>query len=112
MLIFTVKAVRLIDSAIAQYGRDSHRELWRKWYGQHPGVRRGPKDPLDDGTGPMPEDVRGAVLETLTIMWGARLEELSKITSEDDRADLENDLAYIRSVKQSVENPPQVAAPR
>jgi hypothetical protein len=109
MLIFTVKAVRLIDRAFAQHGHDAQRELWRAWHSHHLRVRRGPDDPVDDGAGPMPENVRAAVLEMLATMWAARLKELNKITSEDDRADLENDLAYIRSVKQSIESPPQVA---
>ena len=106
MLIFTVKAIRLLDGAFLRYGNDAQRALWRNWGSRHTAVRRSSDDPIDDGSGPMPDDVKRDVLEVLAAMYFARMGEREKITSEDDLADLDNDLAYINSVKHSIENPP------
>jgi hypothetical protein len=106
MLIFTLRAKRLIGNSILDFGDDSQLAIWRRWVAAHPEVRRGPNDPWDDGKGPMPTDVRDAALSSLRrrLEMMMRRFETEKL-SEDEVADLSNDLADIRSVTKSLENP-------
>jgi hypothetical protein len=107
MLIFTLKAKRLIGDAISNFGDDSHLAVWRKWTADHPEVRRGPKDPWDDATGPMPGYIREVALTSLRRRLDAlmRRVETEKL-SEDEIADLTNDVAETRSIARFIENPP------
>jgi hypothetical protein len=103
MLIFTLKARRLINQAVNTYGNDHQRRIWRAWLGAHPDVRRGPADPYDDGTGALSPEVAGVARSVLNQLFDA-IERRAKVaTSDDDMVDLSNDLAFIRSVVRSID---------
>lgn len=99
MLIFTVGERQLINRAVNAYGNDAQRQVWRSWANIHPRVRRGPADPWDDGTGPLPRDVADAARSALNQLFVAIMQRAkSGNLSEDELADLGNDLSEIRSV--------------
>ncbi len=98
MLIFTLKARRLINRAVNAYGNDHQRETWRSFARTHPEVRRGPADPYEDGKGALSPDVADVARSVLNQMFNAMQLRLKEGLSEDEVADLSNDLALIRSV--------------
>jgi hypothetical protein len=99
MIIFTLKARRLITRAVNTYGNDHQREVWRSWAAAHPDVRRGPADAYEDGKGSLAPDVVQVALSTLNQMFNAMQARLnSQSLSDDETADLGNDLAFIRSL--------------
>jgi hypothetical protein len=99
MLIFTVGERQLINRAINAYGNDSQRAIWKSWANSHPRVRRGPAEPWDDGTGPIPAELADAARSALNQMFIAMTARATSAKlSEDEIADLNNDLSEIRSV--------------
>jgi hypothetical protein len=101
MLILTTAARDLIARAFDTRGDTNERQIWSRWSAEHQHVRRGPNDPLDDGT---PDDhefaaAAGHVLERLFVETSERAK---ANLSEDDVEDLDNELAYIRSVMRSI----------
>jgi len=99
MLIFSVGERQLINRAINAYGNDSQRAIWRSWVSSHPRVRSGPAEPWDDGTGPIPAEVADVARSALNQMFMAMMSRTtSSKLSEDEIADLSNDLSEIRSV--------------
>jgi hypothetical protein len=99
MLIFTLKARRLINQAVNAFGNDHQRLVWRTWASAHPDIRRGPADPYDDGAGALSPEVATVARTVLNQLFDATQRRLgSSSLSEDDIADISNDLAFIRSV--------------
>jgi hypothetical protein len=99
MLILTLKARRLITRAVNAYGNDHQREIWRAWSASHQDVRRGPADAFEDGAGAFPPEVATVAHSVLNQMFDAQTRRLNSGTlSEDEEADLSNDIAFIRSV--------------
>jgi len=99
MIIFTLKARRAITQAVNTYGNDHQRETWRSWAAAHPDMRRGPADPYEDGKGSLSPEVAEVARSALNQMFNALQNRLnSQGLSEDEAADLSNDLAHIRSL--------------
>jgi hypothetical protein len=99
MLIFSVGERQLINRAVNAHGNDSQRAIWRSWASSHPRVRRGPAEPWDDGTGPIPTEVADVARSALNQMFDAMMRRTTSAKlSEDETADLSNDLSEIRSV--------------
>ena len=88
MLILTLKARRLITRAVDAFGNDRQREIWRAWSAAHP-----------DGAGAFPPKVASVAHSVLNQMFDAQTRRLnSNKLSEDEEADLSNDIAFTRSV--------------
>ena len=102
MLIFTLKARQLISRAVNVYGNDHQREIWRSFNAAHPEVRRGPADPYEDGKGALSPEVADVACSVLNQMFNAMQLRLKDGLSEDEVADLSNDLAFIRSVAKTL----------
>ena len=103
MIIFTLKARRLITRAVDTYGNDHQRETWRSWAAAHPDMRRGPADPYEDGKGSLSSEVAEVARSALNQMFNALQNRLSSQgMSEDEATDLSNDLAYIRSLVETL----------
>ena len=101
MLIFSVGERQVIY--VNAYGDDAQRAIWRSEASAHPQVRRGPAEPWDDGTGPLPAELTEVARSVLNQMFDAMSRRgASPGLSEDDLADLSNDLSYIRSVVKSL----------
>jgi len=99
MLIFTLKARRLITRAVNAFGDDRQRKIWLEWSAAHPETRRGPADPFEDGGGAFPPEVATVAHSVLNQIFDAQTRRLnSNKLSEDEEADLSNDIAFIRSV--------------
>src|SRR5258707_10609954 len=106
MLIFSVGERQLINRAINAFGNDSQRAIWRSWANTHSRVRRGPAEPWDDGTGPLPAEVADVARSALNQMFGAMMSRATSAKlSEDEMADLSNDLSEIRSVVEFLSEP-------
>jgi|SRR6266850_7955230 len=103
MIILTLKELQFIDEAVLRYGDDRDRDIWFNWKLAHPAVRYDPAGPIDDGTGRMPSyvvDMVTAVLARLESFLQTRI--ASAGISEDDAADLCNDVAEIRSTNAAI----------
>ena len=105
MLILTAAARELIGRAFDGYGGQTEREIWYRWSAEHPDVRRGPNDPWDDGK-PFDHEFSEAALAVLRRLLTKTKARADMPMSEDDLEDLDNELAYIRAVGRSVEEPP------
>jgi hypothetical protein len=95
-VIFTLKKRRAIDRAIFAHAAAEDVVLWRNWVRDHPAVRCGPADPLDDGTGPMPERVVEAAVAALNDAADV-LDKRSEVAAFDEVPDLANDALDILS---------------
>ena len=84
---FTPKAKRLVDSAVSELNRDAQK-IWKNW--AHNWV----------GAGHVPSDVANVAVDALSII-DARLQDYLANPSldDDERADLINDLGYVRAVR-------------
>jgi hypothetical protein len=103
MVIFTVGERELIERAVDRFGDDRQRLVWRSWARAHPRVRRGPADQWDDGEGPIPPPVAEVVGSSLDQLFEVKAQEAKlSVLSEDDLADLSNDLTEIRSLARSL----------
>jgi len=103
MIVFTLKERRLIDEAVTNFGDDKERRIWRDWVIDHPDVRYDPAASPDDGKEGMPWDVQSVALSNLHRLereLRARIE--SENTSDDDAAELCNDLAELNSTVEAV----------
>jgi hypothetical protein len=108
MLIFTAAARDLIARAFDTYGDATERQIWARWSGQHRAARRGPNDPWDDGM-PFDNEFAAAAVVVLRRLAIDKRERVDASLSEDDREDLDNELAYIRSVALSIREHPAPA---
>lgn len=103
MIIFTLKERRLVDEAVHRYGDEHERTVWRDWTLNHPAVRYDLAAAPDDGTGRMPSYVAEVLVAAL-----ARLERalqsriVSKEISDEEAADLCNDVLEIQSTAEAI----------
>lgn len=112
MMIFTLKVRRTIEQAVQMYGDDRQRLIWRSWSEEHPAVRRGPADPFDDGKGTMPVEVVSVAYSALNQMFQAMKSRADRPEmTEDDLADLSNDLTFIQSIVRALPQPSAGAEP-
>jgi hypothetical protein len=102
MLILTLKARQLINRSVNTFGNDQQRAVWRSFIAEHPDVRHGPADPYEDGSGAFPPDVAEVARSVLNQMFAAMQARLKGTLSEDEIADLSNDLAFVRSVMRTL----------
>lgn len=97
---------RHLRHIVFQYGRDWQRDLWMKHLEDAPRYEPDPKlnpcpapDPWpDDAQGPMPGDLRVALLECLHLEAVNLLSQLGPGAIEDDAADAGNDYAYVHGL--------------
>jgi hypothetical protein len=107
MLIFTPKARQVFGDAVSRYGSDADRAVWQEWAATHRAVRNGPEDDWHDDSGPMPHRLRAALLTALERMKDdLRQQTNGEGLSEDELADLGNDLSYVLFLMKAVRNPP------
>lgn len=99
MLMLTLKERRLIDEAVLRFGNDRERHIWRMWQLEHPAVRHDPNQDVDDGTaGGFPASVSQIAVDVLAkLERSLRVQIDSAAISEDEAADLCNDMAEVHS---------------
>jgi hypothetical protein len=103
MIILTLKERRLIDEAVFKFGEDREIRIWRDWTHDHPDVRYDPASPADDGRGQLPSHVANVAVSAL-----GRLERFLRTridsveVSDDEAADLCNDVAEIHSTTEAI----------
>ena len=99
MKLFSPKARRLLDRAVALLPDPQQRESWRAWSIAHPNARRA-GEPLEDGLGRIPSDVAAFGLAALAMLASdlKRTRESGKL-ADDELALVENDLSFIDTVE-------------
>jgi hypothetical protein len=103
MITLTLKERQLIDEAVLKFGDDRERRIWREWSLDHPDLRYDPTGPVDDGKGRVPSHVANVAMNAL-----GRLERFLRTridsveVSEDEAADLCNDVAEVRSTTEAI----------
>lgn len=98
MATLTAKARQLIERGIEEVGDVHHRKVWYSWTQANRDVR-GPGGAIEK----LPVEVLATAfyaLEHVARCKRRRLEERG--ISEDDVADIDNDLSYIRAVERSL----------
>jgi hypothetical protein len=103
MIILTLKERQFIEDAVMRFGDDRERRIWQQWKLDHDTVRFDQDGPQDDGTGGMPSNVGNVIVNTLTCLdrhLQTRIESVEM--SDDDAADLCNDVAEIRSTVEAI----------
>jgi hypothetical protein len=65
MILFTLRARAHIENAIVDWGTSEQKSHWLPWSLTHPGLRHGPDDPFDDGSGPFPDEIKEIMLGCL-----------------------------------------------
>ncbi len=103
MIILTLKERQLIDEAVLKYGDDKERRIWREWTLDHPDTRSDPTGPADDGKGRVPSHVANVAvnaLQRLERFLRTRIDSVE--VSEDEAADLCNDVAEIHSTTEAL----------
>jgi hypothetical protein len=103
MIILTLKERQFIDDAVMRFSDDRERRIWRDWKLAHPAVRYDPASPVDDGTGRMPPHVTDVVVSALSRLERFLQTRIDSVeVSDDDAAELCNDVAEIRSTTEAI----------
>jgi len=102
MILLSVKARRLLDSAVSQLSDPADRRVWQGWVRRHPEVRE-PDGPENDASGPMPPEVANVATTALSKMATSLRQQIrSPSIDEDEALQLDNSLAFIRSVEEVI----------
>lgn len=111
MLLFSPGGRQIIDTAVDQLNDPHRREVWQRWASANPKVRR-TGDPWDDGGAPLPREIVGIVLLALSEMARDMRHRRDLAASEDDIADLDNDLRRVKAViRLLTDGPPTFVGP-
>lgn len=103
MQVFPVRTRASIDIAIADFGTQSDKEVWREWSVEHPEIRQIAADPMDDGAGPMVEEVRQLIISCLRRRYDhLRQQSRSPWTTPNDMVGLSNIMSHVYSVARSL----------
>jgi hypothetical protein len=102
MLLFSAKTRQLLDVAVDRLPDQSRRGIWQAWAREHPRVRL-PEGPGSDDGPPLPGGVADVALAALSEMADDMSSRRADM-SEDEAADLENDLTYISAVTKLIED--------
>jgi hypothetical protein len=84
---------------VLRFCSDQERQIWHMWKLDHPAVRYDPNQDVDDGTGGrFPASVSRVAVEALGRLGRALRTQIdSAAISEDEAADLCNDMAEVQS---------------
>jgi hypothetical protein len=107
MLLLSEGTRRLIEAAVEDLDDSDRRQVWQAWANSHQRARRA-DDPWDDGGAALPRAVIEVALLALSERGRRMRSRLDEISSEDEIADLDNDLSHIKSViRLLTEGPPR-----
>jgi hypothetical protein len=99
MAVFSPKARRLIDAAIADTGEPRYGQVWRAWVLANPDLRQ-PGERWEGATAGLPADVVVGAVYALEEMVRRILRHRERSNlSDDERSDIDNDLSPIKSVQ-------------
>jgi|SRR5204863_30431 len=102
MIILTLKERQLIDHAVLEFGDDKERRIWREWKNQYAEVRV-PDGPEENGNERLPWQIVNVAVNNLSRLEAALSARIrSDKTSDDEAADLCNDLADIHSTSELI----------
>lgn len=111
MQIFPSRTRVSIDIAIKDFGTEGDKEIWQKWSVEHPEIRLNAGDPMDDGTGPMIEEVRQLIIVCLRRRYDhLRHQSRSPWTTPEDMVGLSNLMSHLYGVARSL-SPAQLEWP-
>lgn len=103
MRLFSMKSRAFINNSVLDWGSAAQIEVWQNWSNGNPQMRCGPDDPIDDGTGPMPSDLRDVIVDCLHKRFDFLIKTLHRPgIGEDEAADIGNDASLIYGIACSV----------
>jgi len=99
MAIFSPKAKRLIDAAVADIGDEEQKAVWFTWASANASLR-GPGLSWQGTAGTLPVEVATIALYALEnmIKWKRARREMKDL-SEDELSALDNDISHAKSVE-------------
>jgi hypothetical protein len=98
MILFSPGGRQLIAVAVDNLGDPRRKEVWQRWAAANPRVRLA-GDPWDDEGDPLPREIVEIALLALSELVRKLRAERDRVEhSEDDVADLDNDLSQIKAV--------------
>lgn len=103
MLIFSLKTRAFAELSVNDFGTDQQRMIFKEWAARNPQVRRGPEDPIDDGTGPPPDDLK-EVLVDCTHKWFNFMKRrmLRPGITDDELSEIANDSGVLLVIAKSL----------
>jgi hypothetical protein len=102
MAILTAKARQFIEWGIDDAADFHQRKIWHTWAQANPDAR-GPGEAWQDAMGKLPEDVVATALYVLEHIARRKRQQLEwQNLSEDEVADIDNDLSYIQSLERFI----------
>lgn len=105
MIILTLKERQFIEDAVMRFGDDRERRIWQEWKLAHPTVRFDQAGAQDDGMGRIPSNVANVIVNMLLHLDRYLQNRIESVeTSDDDAADLCNDVAEIRSTAEAIKS--------
>ena len=104
MYLLSAQAREMISEAVAALNDPAQRVVWQSWAASHPRLRL-PEGPIHDDEPPMSAEVAVVVLTALSQMETMKRNQrrAEPNISEDDQADLDNEITYIGSVTRLVQ---------
>jgi hypothetical protein len=109
MYLLSAQAREMIDEAVNALSDPAQRHIWQSWAERYPRLLL-PDGPVPDDEPSMPADVTVVVLTALREMETTRRNRrrADPEISEDDRADLDNEITYIGAVTRLVQEAARV----
>ena len=102
MILLSVKARRLLDSAVGCLPDGRQRQQWNAWSQTNLKTRHR-DDPEDDGRGPIPNYYAGIASDALLRMASNLENEIKRFPhQEDEIVQLDNNRAYVLAIKDAI----------
>jgi hypothetical protein len=102
MAILTAKARQIIEWGIDEAADFHQRKIWHSWVQANRDVR-GPGEAWQDAVGKLPEEVVATTMYALEYVARRKRQQLERADiSEDEIADIDNDLGYIQALERFI----------
>ncbi len=99
MQIFSFRSRTIIDISVGDFGTDTDKHIWQEWCSSNQVKPRQYKDLVDDGSGPMPVNLRETILTCLQKRYEfLRSSIRSPIITRDEVVDIDGRMSSIYSL--------------
>jgi hypothetical protein len=102
MILLSAKARRLVEQAVSRLPNPRQRSVWEEWSRTHQTIKQWDTKVVEEAD-VMPEQVAAVAAAALsTLAEGLQTEILSATLDEDEIVQIDNNLAYIRSIEKTL----------
>jgi hypothetical protein len=106
MILLSAKARRLVEQAVSRLPNPRERSAWEEWSRTHEKIKQWDTTAIEEVDG-MPEYVAAIAAAALsTLAESLQKEILSATLDEDEIVQIDNNLAYIRSIEKTLTQRP------